>query len=60
MTDLDALAQGYISVTPLKFDATDRQHLQEMATWNLNPDANRTSCGAEHTGPKVRISWRGE
>lgn len=32
-TDVDALAQGYITVTPLQFDLTDRSRLSAMADW---------------------------
>ena len=59
MTDLAALSQGYISVTPLNFDVTDRHRLQEMATWDLTPKDGGTTHDAEHTGPQVRLSWRG-
>ncbi len=34
-TDVAALAEGYITVTPLQFDLTDRQRLAEMAGWEL-------------------------
>jgi 5'-nucleotidase len=32
-TDVTALDEGYITVTPLKFDLTDHVRMQEMQTW---------------------------
>ena len=55
-TDLTALSQGHIAVTPLSYDVTDKQGLQEMAAWDLTPQSNSTDK-AEHTGPQVRVSW---
>ncbi len=34
-TDIGALAEGYISVTPLNMDMTDRNLLAEMGAWRL-------------------------
>jgi len=59
MTDLLALAQGHVAVTPLNFDVTDKQTLQEMADWDLTPKEDGVSYDDEHTGPQVRIGWRG-
>jgi 5'-nucleotidase len=58
MTDMSALSQGYITVTPLNFDVTDKQGLKEMAHWDLTPQADGTSHDSEHTGPQTRVSWR--
>jgi len=58
MTDLTALSQGYITVTPLNYDVTDKLGLQAMAGWNLTPQDGGTSLDREHTGPRVRVSWR--
>lgn len=33
-TDVGALAEGYITVTPLQFDLTDAVRLREMADWS--------------------------
>jgi 5'-nucleotidase len=33
-TDVTALDEGYITVTPLKFDLTDHVRMQEMQTWD--------------------------
>jgi 5'-nucleotidase len=32
-TDVTALSEGYITVTPLQFDLTNHQRLQDMQTW---------------------------
>jgi 5'-nucleotidase len=37
-TDTYAYQQGYISVTPLKFDWTDLEMLDEVESWNLQID----------------------
>jgi len=37
-TDTYAYQQGYISLTPLKFDWTDYELLDEMQSWNLQID----------------------
>lgn len=37
-TDTYAYQQGYISVTPLKFDWTDYELLDEVESWNLQVD----------------------
>ena len=34
-TDIGALAHGYVSVTPLNMDMTDRSQLKEIAAWDL-------------------------
>jgi len=33
--DQVALAEGYITITPLKFDLTDSARIDEVASWNL-------------------------
>ena len=61
LTDFTAFSEGYITVTPLKYDVTDRQRLQEMSGWDLNPvqcSESDAEYNAAHTGPKVRVSWR--
>lgn len=35
-TDVTALAEGYITVTPLKFDLTDHMTLDTIRDWNLS------------------------
>ena len=37
-TDTNAYQQGYISLTPLKFDWTDFEMLDEVESWNLQID----------------------
>ncbi len=34
-TDLTALADGHVTVTPLKFDLTDQSSLHEMRSWTM-------------------------
>lgn len=34
-TDVSALAEGYVTVTPLRYDLTDRARLDEMGRWDL-------------------------
>ena len=34
-TDVGALASGYVSVTPLNLDMTDRAQLAKLADWDL-------------------------
>jgi 5'-nucleotidase len=58
LTDMSALSQGYITVTPLNFDVTDKQSLNEMANWDLTPQKDGSAESREHTGPQVRVSWR--
>ena len=56
-TDLTALAQGHVTVTPLNFNVTDRHFLNEMANWDLTPQKDDSSSDSEHTGPRVRVGW---
>ena len=58
LTDSAAVLQGYITVTPLSYDLTDRQRLQEMSDWQLSPQAGNAAGDAEHTGPRLRVCWR--
>jgi 5'-nucleotidase len=34
-TDLDALAENYVSIVPIKYDLTDYDELKEMQSWDL-------------------------
>ena len=34
-TDLDALAENYVSIVPIKYDLTDYVELKEMQSWDL-------------------------
>jgi 5'-nucleotidase len=36
LTDLEALEQGYITLTPLRIDRTEREMLQRMRDWKLS------------------------
>ena len=53
-TDMTALAEGFISLTPLEYDMTKRCHLEAMAAWNLDlpNDALPTTGGKQ--GPSIR------
>jgi 5'-nucleotidase len=37
-TDVTALAEQYITVTPLKFDLTDHTRLEQMTKWQWRVD----------------------
>ena len=58
MTDLIALSQGHVTVTPLNYDMTDKHCLREMTNWDLTLQDEDTSHDPEHTGPRLRVSWR--
>jgi 5'-nucleotidase len=36
LTDVEAFAQGYVTLTPLRIDRTDRDTLQRIHEWNLS------------------------
>ena len=38
-TDVTALAEGYITVTPLQFNLTDARMLESMADWEWSAEA---------------------
>ena len=57
ITDLIALSQGHITLTPLDFDVTDKRSLKEMTDWDLTPQDDGKSHDSEHTGPRLRVSW---
>lgn len=42
-TDVSALAEGYIAVTPLQFNLTDDRRLAEMADWSLRTPGEETA-----------------
>ena len=58
MTDLIALSQGYVTLTPLSYDMTDKHGLQEIADWDLTPQNEGMAYDPEHTGPRLRVCWR--
>jgi len=41
-TDLSALRAGHITLTPLQFDMTHRDQLEQMRSWQLGPAMTRT------------------
>jgi 5'-nucleotidase len=57
LTDISAINQGFITVTPLDYDMTNRTQLAAMQSWNLNPVHNSIDGETpKHTGPTVRTS----
>ncbi|GHT20861.1 5'-nucleotidase SurE [Planctomycetales bacterium] len=54
MTDMSALTQGYITITPLNYDLTDLTLLEEIADWDFVPARKNTTN--KHTGPRIRVS----
>ncbi len=49
-SDLSALALGHVSLTPLKFDMTDRAALATMGDWDLRLDAALLAESEEDEG----------
>ncbi|ODS31260.1 MAG: survival protein [Candidatus Scalindua rubra] len=39
-TDMHALKEGYISITPLRYDLTDKSFIKEVEAWEWNNDIN--------------------
>lgn len=39
-TDVKALLDGYVSITPIHLDLTNHRLIQELESWNLNAGAN--------------------
>jgi hypothetical protein len=62
MTDLTALEQGLISVTPLNYDMTHRSQLAVMESWDLNPADQQTIKTTNEkpvrTGPTIRTTTK--
>lgn len=42
-TDLDAIEQGYVSITPLQHDMTAHDTLQELGSWEWDTDAETSA-----------------
>lgn len=42
-SDIDAVSQGYVSVTPIHLDLTDERFLPELGTWPLEPENGETT-----------------
>jgi 5'-nucleotidase len=59
MTDMTALTQGFITVTPLNYDMTHQSQLAVMKSWNLNP-VNKKADDQKpvHTGPTIRTTMK--
>lgn len=59
MTDMTALTQGFISVTPLNYDMTHQSQLNIMECWDLNPINKQTNNDKlTHTGPTIRTTMK--
>ncbi|MFZ5831293.1 MAG: 5'/3'-nucleotidase SurE [Planctomycetota bacterium] len=57
-TDLSALAEGYVTLTPLDYDLTRQTALQQMRRWKFDLSAAVTgdeSAAVEHRRPTVRV-----
>jgi 5'-nucleotidase len=59
MTDMTALIQGFIAVTPLNYDMTHQSQLAIMEQWDLNPE-NKKAGGDKpaRTGPTIRTTMK--
>jgi 5'-nucleotidase len=59
MTDITAISNGFISVTPLDYDMTNRSQLAAMQSWNLSPTSGDTDREkSEYTGPTIRTTMK--
>lgn len=61
-TDLQALSQGLISLTPLDYDWTKRSRTSVMESWDLSPDPSVLNETSEqenwNKGPSIRTTMR--
>ena len=58
-TDLTALAEGCVTLTPLDYDLTRRTALESMATWNFALDAQDAAdrpLDADRPRPVIRTA----
>jgi 5'-nucleotidase len=39
LTDLDAIQQGFVTLTPLRIDRTEQAMMEQLQSWNLTLDA---------------------
>ena len=53
-TDLSLLSEGCVSVTPLHFDLTERELLEQMQGWDLSPTGAPVSEAKAVVRPDVR------
>ncbi len=57
-TDLVALSQGFITLTPLEYDMTKRCQLKAMESWNLDLPNDTPSPVGGKQGPSIRTSMK--
>jgi 5'-nucleotidase len=55
-TDFEAVAQGYVSITPLHFDLMSHEALDRLRSWEealsvRDADDQKGLCSDEHGGP---------
>ena len=53
-TDLTALSEGFITLTPLEYDMTHRAQLAAMESWNLDPPNSVLPSIGGKQGPSIR------
>ena len=53
-TDMTALSEGFITLTPLEYDMTKRCQLTAMESWNLDPPNAPPSPTGRKQGPSIR------
>lgn len=58
-TDLQALSEGFITLTPLNYDLTERRRLENMKSWDLDPAPLEDSASSPiSTGPSIRTTMK--
>lgn len=58
-TDLQALSEGFITLTPLNYDLTERRRLENMKSWDLDPALSEDySSSSILTGPSIRTTMK--
>ena len=55
-TDFAALTQGFITLTPLQYDMTNRCQLAAMEAWNLDPPNDTPPPTGGKPGPSIRTN----
>jgi 5'-nucleotidase len=40
LTDLEAIARGYVTLTPLRIDRTEQRRLEEVQGWKFSLESN--------------------
>ncbi len=58
LTDLRALGEGSMTLTPLGFDRTQREELRQMQDWNFDfAEESRPEAESRPAGPGLRTRW---